>query len=50
LKKYIVSFNCDGGTSVNNQEVYENQTLDVLPSTKKKDYEFNGWYLNNTKF
>ena len=50
LKKYIVSFNSDGGTSVNNKEVYENQTLDVLPSTKKKDYEFNGWYLNNTKF
>ena len=50
LKKYIVSFNSDGGTSVNNKVVYENQTLDVLPSTKKKDYEFNGWYLNNIKF
>jgi len=48
--KYNVVFDSNGGENVDNIEVLENSNITNLPSTKKKDYEFNGWYLDETKF
>lgn len=49
-RKYSVVFDSDGGEAINSIEVLENNTITNLPSTKKKDYEFNGWYLDGVNF
>lgn len=48
--KHVVTFDSDGGETVNSIEVEENTTIANLPTTKKKNYEFKGWYLNETLF
>ncbi len=46
-KKYIVSFNTDGGSLVESQEVEENK-LAVSPTEPTKEkHDFLGWYIND---
>ena len=45
---YTISFDAQGGTSVQAQEKEENVAIGTLPSTTKDDYVFDGWYTNGT--
>ncbi|MFI3255483.1 MAG: InlB B-repeat-containing protein [Eubacteriales bacterium] len=43
-KVYTVSFNANGGSSVNDRETGTNATLASLPSSSRNGYTFYGWY------
>lgn len=46
-KKYQVTFDARGGKKVNeNFKVAYNSTFGKLPSSKRKDYTFEGWFTN----
>ena len=47
-KLYNVTFNSDGGTTVNSVTIKENETI-TLPTITKDGYTFLGWYYNGTK-
>ena len=48
--KYQVTFNTNGGSSVENKEVTYDLAYGNLPSTTKTGYTFSGWYLDNETF
>ena len=50
---YTVIFNTNGGTSVTSQTVAKDGTIQILPTTKRDGYTFDGWYSDasyTTKF
>ena len=44
-QKYTVQFDTDGGTAVNAMTV---SVIEQSPSTTRKGYTFDGWYIENT--
>lgn len=49
-KKYEITFDSDGGTSVGKMEVEEGNAATAPTPPTKTGYIFNGWYDNGTKF
>lgn len=47
---FTVTFNSDGGTSVNSQSVTEGQKVTAPANPTKNGYTFAGWYNGNTKY
>ena len=45
---YTVTFDVDGGSTVESQDVEENTSIDPLPEPTKEDLVFYGWYLDET--
>ncbi len=45
---FTVSFESNGGSSVDPIIIEENTPLGVLPSTNKSGYEFDGWYYESS--
>lgn len=43
-----ISFDTDGGSAVKDIKINKNETI-KLPISSKTGYEFDGWYLDNTK-
>jgi len=50
LESFTVTFNTDGGSSINSQTVEDGKTLNVPNSPTKKGYTFVGWYYNGEEF
>ena len=50
IQTFTVTFNSDGGSSVNKQYVNENETVTNPGSPTKSGYTFAGWYLNGSKY
>ncbi len=50
LKTYTVTFDTDGGSSVDPVIVYENHTADKPKEPTKAGYRFAGWYLNGMPY
>lgn len=49
--KYVrVSFDTDGGNTINSQMLIEGDTLKSLPTPEKEGYTFKYWSYNNEKF
>ena len=46
---YTVTFDTDGGTSIEPYTRQGFETLEALPTTTREGYEFNGWYDSNLK-
>ncbi|MBQ6285622.1 MAG: InlB B-repeat-containing protein [Bacilli bacterium] len=44
--KCAVSFDSQGGTSVDSIEKEENETIGTLPTSEKENYIFDGWYTS----
>lgn len=49
-KKYTVTFDTNGGTSIDKQIVEENSVIKEPDNPKRDNYKFLGWYLNDTKY
>ena len=49
-KKYTVTFDSNGGTSIDKQIVEENSVVKEPENPKRDNYKFLGWYLNDTKY
>lgn len=49
-KLYTVTFNSDGGSTVNKQEVAEGEKVVKVSNPKKSGYVFDGWYLDGKKY
>jgi uncharacterized repeat protein (TIGR02543 family) len=49
-KKYEVSFNSDGGTAVESQEVKKDERATKPTDPTKAKHDFTGWYLDNKEF
>ena len=47
---YIVTFNSNGGTNVENQTIEQNKNVKVPIEPKRDGYIFEGWYLNDNKY
>ncbi len=47
--KYTVSFNSNGGSSVESKPVTYNTAYGTLPTPTRSNYTFDGWYLNDEK-
>lgn len=47
-KKITITFNTDGGKSVNAIEIKKGDSI-KLPDTEKEGFIFDGWYLNDTR-
>ena len=50
VKKYTVTFDANGGTSVAKQTIEEGKTATAPKNPTYTGYTFLGWYLNGTKF
>ncbi len=50
VKKYTVTFNSNGGSSVAKQTVESGKTATKPGNPTKDGYTFKGWYLNNTQY
>lgn len=50
VKTYTVTFNSNGGSTVDNQIVVENEKAVEPAVPTKEGYTFNGWYLGNSKY
>lgn len=50
LDQIYISFNTNGGTSVESIKISEIITTGVIPTTSKEGYYFAGWYLGEEKF
>lgn len=50
LNSYVVTFNTDGGTSIESQTVLEGKKAQRPNNPSKSDYNFLGWYLNDVLF
>ena len=50
VKKYTVTFNSNGGTSVKSQTVIHGHKVTIPNSPTKKGYTFAGWTLNNNDY
>jgi len=49
-KKYTVRFDSDGGTNVEDQTITENNKANKPADPTKKEYTFEGWYLDDKKY
>lgn len=49
-EKYTVKFNSNGGSSVSEQEVKKNDTVNVPKVPIRDGYEFVGWYIGNEEY
>lgn len=47
-KNYKISFDSQGGNTLDTKEVTYDQTYGDLPTPTRQGYTFTGWYLNNT--
>ena len=47
---FVVKFNSDGGTNVNNQTVKSGEKAKEPTNVTKYAFIFDGWYLNNDKY
>ena len=47
-KNYKISFDSQGGNTLDAKEVTYEQTYGDLPTPTRQGYTFTGWYLNNT--
>ena len=47
-KNYKISFDSQGGNTLDAKEVTYDQTYGDLPTPTRQGYTFTGWYLNNT--
>jgi len=50
VKKYEVTFDSDGGSSIASQEVKENETISKPTDPTKDGYTFAGWTLDGSDF
>ena len=50
LNSYVVTFNTDGGTTIESQTVLEGKKAQRPNNPSKSDYNFLGWYLNDVLF
>lgn len=50
VNKYVVSFDTDGGTSLEKQTVRENEKATKPSNPTKKGYVFDNWYLDDKKY
>ena len=50
VKVYTVSFDSDGGSSVANQKVNENNSAKEPDEPTKQGFVFDSWYLDNKKY
>lgn len=50
IKKYIVTFNSNGGSTVNAQTIEENNKVIKPSNPTKNGYEFSHWTYNNKEF
>lgn len=50
IKKYTVTFNTDGGSSIESEIVEENNVLEKPSNPTKEGYNFVEWQLNGEKF
>lgn len=50
LKRYTVTFNSNGGSSIASQTVIEGNKVTKPAAPTKKNYVFIGWLLNNNKY
>ena len=50
VKRYVVTFNSDGGSKVDNKRVMENETVSKPANPTKKGFIFLGWYLDNKAY
>ena len=48
-KLVTVTFNADGGTEVASQTLEQGSSLGQLPTSKRDDHVFAGWYLGDTR-
>lgn len=49
-KTYIVSFDTDGGTEIQDQNVVKKKTVSKPNDPKKEGHTFIGWYVDNNEF
>lgn len=49
-KQYVVTFDADGGTSVEAQVVEENKKVTAPSDPTKEGYTFSGWYVGDEKW
>lgn len=50
IANYVINYNLDGGTNnANNPETHTYFDDVILNNPEKEGYQFDGWYLNNTK-
>ncbi len=47
---YTVTFDSNGGTKVEKQEVKENEKVEKPSNPTRKGYKFKGWYLDGKKY
>lgn len=47
VKKFMITFETNGGTTLENQEFAYEQEISNLPIPTKEDYRFGGWYLDS---
>ncbi len=50
IKTYTVSFNTNGGSTINKATVIEGEKVEKPADPTKKGYLFNDWYLNDKKY
>jgi len=50
FKTYTITFNSNGGTKVETQEINNGDSAVKPIDPEKEGYEFDGWYLNNKKY
>lgn len=49
-KKWVITFDANGGKSVESLNVEDGKTIVDIPTTAREGYTFVGWYYNNQKF
>lgn len=49
-KKWVVTFDSNGGNSIDSLNVEDGKTIIDIPTPKKEGYTFVAWYYNNKKF
>ena len=47
---HIVSFNSNGGSIINSQKIRDNELVFEPSIPLKEGYQFDGWYLGDTKY
>ena len=50
VKRYIVTFDTDGGNSIDKQRIIENEKAKEPKAPIKTGYVFSGWYLGDKKY
>lgn len=50
VKKFVVTFNTNGGEKIDSLNVEEGKVIIDIPEPTKEGYTFEGWYYNNERF